>query len=173
MTLNKLCTRIFILAAVVAMFGGCTTLAQRSSSGSKPAASTITPAPIATPTAAHVASLNDGIMLYDQGDFNGAIKKLSSSPEIWSSDKVTQISALKYMAFSYCVTSRQLLCRQQFEKILQLDPAFDLEPGEKMHPLWAPAFDQAKKNSLKNSSTGNDKPTVKRKKSVVIKKPVQ
>jgi hypothetical protein len=49
------------------------------------------------------------------------------------------------MAFSYCVTSRQTLCRQQFEKALKIDPAFDLAPGEKGHPLWGAVFDRAKK----------------------------
>jgi hypothetical protein len=43
------------------------------------------------------------------------------------------------------VTSRQTLCRQQFDKALKLDPSFDLEPGEHGHPLWGPVFTKAKK----------------------------
>jgi tetratricopeptide (TPR) repeat protein len=92
-------------------------------------------------------ALNEGIKLYDEGNFNGAIKRLSKAPEIWSADKVVQISALKYMAFSYCVTSRPTLCKRQFQKALKLDPAFDLAPGEKGHPRWSPVFDRAKKES--------------------------
>lgn len=115
------------------------------------------------------AELNEGVSLYDQGDFNGAIKKLGSANEIWNGDKTSQLRALKYMAFSYCVTSRQTLCRQQFDKALLLEPTFDLEPGEKMHPLWGPVFDQARKNALNPAvSTGN--PSVKRKKTKVIRK---
>jgi hypothetical protein len=90
------------------------------------------------------AALNEGIELYDKGEFNAAIKRLNG-PEISSADKATQTKALKYMAFSYCVTSRQTLCRRQFEKALKIDPAFDLEPGEKGHPLWSATFDRAKK----------------------------
>jgi hypothetical protein len=90
------------------------------------------------------AALNEGIELYDKGEFNAAIKRLNA-PEIASADKSTQTKALKYMAFSYCVTSRQTLCRRQFEKALKIDPAFDLEPGEKGHPLWGATFDRAKK----------------------------
>lgn len=89
--------------------------------------------------------LNEGIDLYDKGDFNGAIKHLMGATEIWSGDKATQVTALKYMAFSYCVTGRQILCRQQFERALKLDPSFDLAPGEKGHPLWGPSFVRAKK----------------------------
>lgn len=89
--------------------------------------------------------LNEGIDLYDKGDYNGAIKHLTGAADIWSGDKASQISALKYIAFSYCVTGRQTLCRQQFEKALKLDPAFDLAPGERGHPLWARTFERAKK----------------------------
>lgn len=90
-------------------------------------------------------ALNDGISLYEKGNYNAAIKRLSNALEIWSADKIIQTEALKYMAFSYCVTSRKTLCRQQFEKALKLDPTFDLAPGEKGHPLWTPVFNQVKK----------------------------
>jgi len=63
---------------------------------------------------------------------------------IWSGDKVIQVEAYKYLAFSYCVTSRQALCKQQFEKALKLDPTFELGRGEKGHPLWGPVFEKAK-----------------------------
>lgn len=96
-------------------------------------------------TAAQMA-LNEGIELYDKGDFNAAIRRLSNSSEIWSSDKSIQTKALKYMAFSYCVTSRKTLCKQQFEKALKIDPHFDLAPGEKGHPLWGSVFERAKKS---------------------------
>jgi hypothetical protein len=89
--------------------------------------------------------LNEGIELYDKGDFNGAIKHLVGATEIWSGDKPTQVMALKYIAFSYCLTGRQVLCRQQFERAFKLDPSFDLAPGEKGHPLWEPSFERAKK----------------------------
>jgi hypothetical protein len=51
------------------------------------------------------------------------------------------------MAFSYCVSARQALCKQQFEKALKLDPAFSLAPGEHGHPLWGPVFERAAKKS--------------------------
>lgn len=135
--------RAFGIVAAAMLFTGCETMDKLK------AAVTPEPAPAAVhshaprPTAQTV--LNEGISLYDKGDFNGAIKRLSTAPEIWSADKSVQTRALKYMAFSYCVTSRQLLCRQQFEKALKLDPAFDLAPGEKGHPLWGSVFERAKK----------------------------
>jgi Flp pilus assembly protein TadD len=91
------------------------------------------------------SGLKEGIALYNNGDYNDAIKRLGMA-DVTGGPKATQIEALKYTAFSYCVTSRQTLCRQQFEKALKLDPAFDLEPGEHGHPLWGPVFVKAKKS---------------------------
>lgn len=91
------------------------------------------------------AGLKEGIALYNDGDYNGAIRRLGML-DVTSGPKATQLEALKYSAFSYCLTSRQTLCRQQFEKALKLDPSFDLEPGEHGHPLWGPVFVKAKKS---------------------------
>jgi hypothetical protein len=90
------------------------------------------------------AALREGIGLYNEGDFNGAIRRLSSN-EIANSSVGTRVTALKYTAFSYCVTSRPAQCRQAFEKALRLDPSFDLEPGEHGHPQWGPVFAKAKR----------------------------
>lgn len=123
----------------------------------KPASTTSAPAPVQTPIAtetpraapvsnADVFALKEGITLYNDGDYNGTIKKLNNATEIWTShNKSLQVSALKYMAFSYCVTSRAQLCRQQFERALKIDPGFDLLPSEIGHPIWGPVFLKAKK----------------------------
>ena len=99
--------------------------------------------PAATP--APSPGLKEGIALYNNGDYNSAIRRLGAA-DVTAGPKATQLEALKYTAFSYCVTSRQTLCRQQFDKALKLDPAFDLEPGEHGHPLWGPVFVKAKKS---------------------------
>jgi hypothetical protein len=99
-----------------------------------------------TRAAARIA-LKEGIDLYTAGDYNASLKRLLDSKEIWSTDADIQLDALKYTAFSYCVTSRATLCKQQFEKAFKLNPDFDLLPGEKGHPLWGPVFERAKKAS--------------------------
>lgn len=96
-----------------------------------------------------VQALKDGTALYDGGDYNGAIKKLSGAGDIWNGhNKDVQINALKIMAFSYCVTSRTQLCRQQFDKALKLDPSFSLSAAEIGHPVWGPVFLKSK-NAVK------------------------
>jgi tetratricopeptide (TPR) repeat protein len=92
------------------------------------------------------AALQEGIRLYNEGDFNGAIKRLGSNDIRASSPLRVRVDALKYTAFSYCVTSRPKQCEQTFEKILKIDPDFTLDSGEEGHPLWGPAFERARRN---------------------------
>jgi len=107
------------------------------------------PPPVPTPGG---RALDEGIALYDAGDFNGAIKRLLSAKEIWTdattaTSTANKLSAHKYLAFSYCVTKRRPQCRKQFVDALKLDPAFNLEPTEKTHPIWGPEFERAKKEA--------------------------
>ena len=60
------------------------------------------PAAASTPSS---SGLKEGIALYNNGDYNGAIRRLGLA-DVTGAPKVTQLEALKYMAFSYCVTSR-------------------------------------------------------------------
>ncbi|AWG45869.1 MULTISPECIES: TssQ family T6SS-associated lipoprotein [unclassified Massilia] len=89
------------------------------------------------------SGLREGIRLYNEGDFNGAIRRLSQR-DVNNGPLATRLTALKYQAFSYCVTSRPAPCRQAFDRALRLDPSFDLAPGEHGHPLWGPVFTRAK-----------------------------
>jgi hypothetical protein len=136
------------MIAALFMLSACDTIdtaktpavAGQASTASAPAPVVAAPQPPAPP-----AALTDGIALYNKGSYSAAIKRLANGQEIWSADTSFQTEALKYMAFSYCVTSRRKLCKQQFEKALRLDPGFDLAPGEQGHPLWGPVFNQAKR----------------------------
>ncbi len=138
------------------ILSGCDTLkplvtpSKPAAAGTAPASSSARPASSTAATQAASGAtadqliLRDGIELYNKGAYNDAIKRLAA-PEIAAGPKAGQVQALKYTAFSYCVTSRQTLCRQSFEKAFKLDPSFALLPGENGHPLWGPAFARAKK----------------------------
>lgn len=89
------------------------------------------------------AALREGIALFDKGDYNGAIRRLSGS-DMNGAGQRERLTALKYTAFSYCVTGRQTLCRQTFERAFKLDDSFDLDQGEHGHPQWGPVFTQAR-----------------------------
>lgn len=111
-------------------------------------------APVPTPSVSAAAApspaqkaLAEGIAAYDSGDFNAAIRKLTTTPELnaASAPAALRIDALKYAAFSYCVTNRRALCRRQFDALLAIDAKYDLKPSEAGHPIWGPVFAQAKK----------------------------
>ncbi|HVH33101.1 MAG TPA: TssQ family T6SS-associated lipoprotein [Tahibacter sp.] len=87
--------------------------------------------------------LAKGVGEYEAGSYAQAEATLLS-PDIWAASDTVKIAALKHLAFTYCVTERPALCRQSFERALQLDPNFDLTPAEHNHPLWGPEFKYAK-----------------------------
>lgn len=91
------------------------------------------------------SELNSLIALYNNGDFHGAIKRFGAIDDTLRPYKEMELQGLKLTAFSYCLTGHAKLCKLQFERALKLDPAFDLEKGERGHPLWQPVFDRAKK----------------------------
>ncbi|UVW27462.1 TssQ family T6SS-associated lipoprotein [Massilia sp. H6] len=107
----------------------------------RPAARAARPAPDRDDNA-----LREGIGLYNDGEFNAAIKRLDSGDMDGGSAR-NRVNALKYTAFSYCVTGRPAPCRQAFERALRIDPSFDLAPGEHGHPLWGPEFTRAKQGA--------------------------
>lgn len=136
--------RLFLYAgaAMLALLGGC------AGTASTPPSANANANPGSNAAAGHPfaasSGLADGIALYDKGDYNGAIRRLALA-DVTAGSKATQLAGLKYSAFSYCVTGRSTLCRQQFDKAIKLDPSFDLAPGEHGHPLWGPVFVKAKK----------------------------
>jgi tetratricopeptide (TPR) repeat protein len=91
------------------------------------------------------AALKESEELFDKGDFNAAIKKLSNTPEIFQADNDIQIPAYKYLAFSYCVTRRQTQCAENFNKAFSLDPRFELAASERGHPMWGPVYERVKR----------------------------
>ena len=150
MTRHRRCSSLALLACLTGAFvatgcatrpGGAAAIGSATggthASADKPGAA-LAPAP-------SPPGLKEGIALYNNGDYNGAIRRLGAA-DVATGSKATQLEALKYTAFSYCLTSRQTRGRQQFDKALKLDPSFDLEPGEHGHPLWGPVFVKAKKS---------------------------
>ena len=82
--------------------------------------------------------------LYNNGDYYGAIKRGLAVEDDLKVYKDLELDSIKYTAFSYCLVKNVKLCRAQFEKALKIDPAFSLG-GDYGHPMWTPAFQQAKK----------------------------
>ena len=88
--------------------------------------------------------LADGIVKYDSGDYDAAMKLLESSLKEGLKEKGDQVRAMKHVAFSLCLKEKYRDCRAAFVKIYDVDPAFDLTPAEAGHPSWTKTFASAK-----------------------------
>jgi len=88
--------------------------------------------------------LSDGIRQYYLGDYKAASKALQNALVLGLAEKVDQVSAHKFLAFTNCLTNRQQLCRSEFSKALDLYPGFDLDPSEADNPRFGPIFRSVK-----------------------------
>ena len=86
------------------------------------------------------AQLAEGVKQYDAGDYDNAVKSLTNSLEHGMLSKAEQARARKYIAFSHCVSGREILCRDEFRKAFEIYPDFALTAAEDGHPIWGPVY---------------------------------
>jgi len=89
-------------------------------------------------------ALTEGIKKFEEGDYAEAQKSLLSALDEGLSFKSHQVKAHKYLAFIYCITGKEKQCREEFKKVLEINPDFQLEPAEAGHPQWGPVFRSVK-----------------------------
>jgi len=94
-------------------------------------------------------SLQDGLVKYDSGDYDSALRLLELSLKEGLKDKADQVKAMKYLAFTMCLQDRYRDCRNEFLKIYEIEPNFDLTPAEAGHPSWTKTFAGAKAQAHK------------------------
>ena len=92
-----------------------------------------------------VHQLNDGIKSYEDGSYREAVGELQGALNAGLSDS-DKVKAHKYLAFTYCISHRETLCREEFTKALTIDPKFELTPAEAGHPMWGTVFRSVKRN---------------------------
>lgn len=88
--------------------------------------------------------LATGIRQYEEHNYSEAARSLQASLDAGLASKSDQIKAHKHLAFIHCVSARERQCRDEFRKILKIDPGFELDSAEAGHPNWGPAFRSAK-----------------------------
>ena len=93
--------------------------------------------------------LADGLLKYEAGDFDGALKLLHDAYKEGLTTKANRIRALKHSAFSLCLIRKLTLCRNEFQKIFEEDADFDLRPAEAGHPSWAQPYASARERAWK------------------------
>lgn len=110
----------------------------------EPAASPKAPPARASTRSASEQALEKGIKSYENGEYKVAAKQLQVALDLGLGTKRDQASAHKYLAFIVCVSGREKSCRDEFQKALDADPKFELEPAEAGHPIWGPALRSVK-----------------------------
>ena len=70
---------------------------------------------------------------------------------------------MKYIAFTECLQGHYHECRNQFIRIYDVDPDFDLTPAEAGHPSWTKTFAAAKATAKRNLAAKAAKDAGKRK----------
>jgi len=91
--------------------------------------------------------LDKGMAQYEAGDFEAAVKLLQSAVREGLPARADQVKALKHSAFSLCLLHRFKPCREEFMKIFEVDPEFDLTAAEAGHPSWTRTFAGAKRRA--------------------------
>jgi Tfp pilus assembly protein PilF len=81
-----------------------------------------------------------GITYYEEAKYALAEKNLNDALVLGLADSGDQVMAHKYLAFLYCVSSRQTLCKEEFKKAFELVPGFTLSPAEEGHPMWGKIY---------------------------------
>jgi hypothetical protein len=84
--------------------------------------------------------LERGLASYEDGEYKASARQLQLALDLGLDAKRDQAKAHKYLAFISCVTGREKKCRDEFNKALDADPKFDLEPAEAGHPIWGPVL---------------------------------
>lgn len=73
---------------------------------------------------------------YDAGSFKELIKKIKATPEVKSGGAAFREEALKYQAFSECISKMPRSCRTTFRTLFSENPNFALSVAEENHPAW-------------------------------------
>jgi len=88
--------------------------------------------------------LDKGIRSYEDGEYKTSAKQLQAALDFGLDAVRDRARAHKYLAFIACVSGRKKTCRDEFNKALDADPKFDLEPAEAGHPIWGPVWRSVK-----------------------------
>lgn len=85
------------------------------------------------------SALRAGVSKYEEGSYADAARYLQGAIDLGLTD-AEAVRAHKYLAFINCASRRERACREEFRKVLALNPSFQLSPAEAGHPAWGPVF---------------------------------
>jgi tetratricopeptide (TPR) repeat protein len=101
-----------------------------------------------------------GVKQYEAGDYETALKNLTSSLEHGLLSKADQSRARKYLAFTHCVSNREVQCRDEFRRAFEIYPDFSLTAAEDGHPIWGPIYRNVRTQLITEREAAVRKPLI-------------
>ena len=92
------------------------------------------------PPSKAVEELRRGVQRYDDGEYKEAARHFQRALEQGSRAPPTRRTRASISRSSPAWRAARPLCRTEFRKAFEADPAFDLTPAEAGHPMWGPVF---------------------------------
>ena len=154
--MKKYLAHRFILVAATLFLGACEQM-QTKGQAPAPAAPQITEAVLRERATEQLAA---GVKQYEVGEYDNAVKSLTASLEHGMLSKAEQARARKYLAFSHCVSQREILCRDEFRKAVEIYPDFALTSAEDGHPIWGPVYRNVRTQLIAEREAQQKKPLI-------------
>ena len=120
--------------ALILFIGGCAAPPQ------KPTGPTVVETANLQRTERAQTNLADGLKKYDSGNYDEAMQKFLLALDSRQLALAEQLTARKHMAFIHCLNGREASGKEEFEKLIALDPKFELSTAEAGHPAWGPVY---------------------------------
>lgn len=146
----------FIFVAATLFLGACEQMQTKGQSPG-PAAPQITEAVLRERATEQLAA---GVKQYEVGEYDNAVKSLTASLEHGMLSKAEQARARKYLAFSHCVSQREILCREEFRRAFEIYPDFALTSAEDGHPIWGPVYRNVRTQLIAEREAQQKKPLI-------------
>ena len=153
---TTLAHRLTLLAATL-IAAGCQQLPFTTETKPQPVTPQITESSLRERAA---EQLTAGVAQYNAGEFENAVKTLTASLEHGMLSKADQSRARKYLAFSYCVSGKELLCRDEFRKAFEINPDFALSTAEDGHPIWGLVYRNVRTQLITEREAAVRKPLI-------------
>jgi tetratricopeptide (TPR) repeat protein len=126
-----------VVLMLAAWLGGCQT--PKAPDPVKPPVATTDPTATQRQNRAD-SNLQEGLARYETGSYDNAQRSLLVALDSGLLTAANQVLARKHLAFIHCISNRESSCREEFEKVLAIDPKFTLTAAEAGHPSWGTVF---------------------------------
>lgn len=86
---------------------------------------------------------------FDAGQYKELIAQIKATHETKNGTADFRQEALKYQAFSECLSKMPRSCRATFRTLFSEDPSFALNIAEEGHPTWGPIYQSEQKRAAR------------------------